>query len=609
MKRKKQNIIAEQGENQFKTAKPKAWIYRPQHEEDIGIDGELEVIKNNISTGDIIKIQVKGTEDPKYIDNNSKISMELSASNAHYFCYELKIPVSIIVADLVNGKTYWCFPQLNEDFKRKVKKVMAQNQQNINIHIPVYNILPDAIVAFEERYYQCAVVLNTNNIIQTPPPEFFERISGVIDYGVVRRDFQNKIDIIKINEIHSFILSNNLVSAYKEIEKIIDNPQTTINTKFAAYVEIESIAGHRIKRHETTDKEYRETRLSVAGRLKSLTQKGPLQLKYFAALLYKTAQLFDLTKHDYSLFVASKVQRGSIDLLIPNFHHQRKIYVERLHRKYIHCMRLTRKCYEVGYYYLLPECSIRIIEAMVLFHLRLKLEELMDAAKRYRETIHNITAINCELATSLKQWDKLFALSLTYIKLVDCNDETEILDAEKLALSQINKIPTTEKRDQFLERFKQIKSNFFRPIEPVAPEEAAKLDIQTFTHLAEAHGIDLDDPEDIIAQTMSFGIKDYNPGRVLKNCQYLYIMLLGGGFVAQLFQLPTAGMKVLHCTRYRYAVQGRSLDMIWEGFERKYCNKCTDRLPHPQDWRWTIEWQQEKDRKFRNPSQPNKQPT
>lgn len=120
--------------------------------------------------------------------------------------------------------------------------------------------------------------------------------------------------------------------------------------------------------------------------------------------------------------------------------------------------------------------------------------------------------------------------------------------------------------------------------------------------MAEAHGIDIDNPRNIVEQTISFGIKDYNPERVLKNCKYLYVTGHGSSLVAKLFQLPTAGKKKLLCTRHKHALVGESLDMIYAEFESNYCRNCVDKLPHPQNWKWTFEWQQEEDRRFRYPA-------
>ncbi len=105
-------------------------------------------------------------------------------------------------------------------------------------------------------------------------------------------------------------------------------------------------------------------------------------------------------------------------------------------------------------------------------------------------------------------------------------------------------------------------------------------------------GIDIDDPRDPVAEIVRIGLEDWNPDRVLRNCQYLFLEIGPSGVPARLLGLFTAGSKAIHCTKFGYARGGVRLDDIYESFHREHCKGCTDCKPHPSDWKYSIEWHQ-----------------
>lgn len=111
--------------------------------------------------------------------------------------------------------------------------------------------------------------------------------------------------------------------------------------------------------------------------------------------------------------------------------------------------------------------------------------------------------------------------------------------------------------------------------------------------MATSMGIDLEDPDDPIAQIVRIGIKDLDPTRILQNCKHLYISLGSIGLPARMLQLCTAGHKTLHCTLHEYNVGNISIDNAYDYMKKNYCSKCKDKSEHPKDWKWSREWQKE----------------
>jgi hypothetical protein len=116
-------------------------------------------------------------------------------------------------------------------------------------------------------------------------------------------------------------------------------------------------------------------------------------------------------------------------------------------------------------------------------------------------------------------------------------------------------------------------------------------EIENHKNMANVFGIELNNDDDEIAQIINLGIKDINPGRVLKNCVHLFVMLRPGGKVSEWMNLPSAGMKILICTKHKYRWESMSLDRLYNIFEIEHCKKCSDKQSHPDDWKWSRDWQ------------------
>jgi hypothetical protein len=126
---------------------------------------------------------------------------------------------------------------------------------------------------------------------------------------------------------------------------------------------------------------------------------------------------------------------------------------------------------------------------------------------------------------------------------------------------------------------------------PVAMEQ------QIYRNMANALGYDLGDVNNPVSEMVRIGIDDFDPTRVLQDCEHMFLTLGRQGhtifhsMLAEQLQLPTMGPKVLHCSLHKYTRVGMSLDETYERFRRDYCDKCPDRLPREVGWHYAHEWQ------------------
>jgi hypothetical protein len=164
------------------------------------------------------------------------------------------------------------------------------------------------------------------------------------------------------------------------------------------------------------------------------------------------------------------------------------------------------------------------------------------------------------------------------------------------AKEEAEKIPDDSIRAWALQRIADQPETLGSEVPSTEPISVA-MEQQIYRNMANALGIDLSDANDPIAEMVNVGIADFDPTRVLRNCEQMFVTLGRQGhgmfhlILAQQLQLPTMGPKVVHCSLHKYTRTGMSLDDTYERFRTDYCDKCPDQKPRPQDWQYTHEGQ------------------
>lgn len=130
-------------------------LFREVTERDYGIDALIELFDNEIPTGMIALLQIKGTEKTIVpLKEENSISCSISASNFRY-ALQCNIPVILIYATLSkpNGFYYMRIQDaITEDLR-----VKANNQSSITIRIPETNNAMDnfeGLFDLIREYYQ-----------------------------------------------------------------------------------------------------------------------------------------------------------------------------------------------------------------------------------------------------------------------------------------------------------------------------------------------------------------------------------------------------------------------------------------------------------------------
>lgn len=597
MKRPRQHEIDTAARRQFEQSLPEAWILRPQPD-DYGIDCEVEIFNQHESTGVIFKVQLKGTIAPVLSADGKILRIRLRVPNALYLCHQIDVPVVVVVADLSTARTAWYTPQVDKYLKSRLQSAIESSQKTITLHIPMSNLLPDTTDLLLRAISQSQTVLATRSVIETRVPEFVYRVVGPLDSQEVIRAFQERSDALRIETIDTLLKAGDLDKAKTAIHNIMATPESTVEAKFAALGYGEKIAAAEAP-SGAGKYEFLAARLDIARAMRSLAQKGPARLKYYAAVALKAAELECAVREDFALFLNWRVHQEHGDpfwLAILSF--RRRGAAELVVRRYRHVTRLLNCIVEAEHFSAFPQAAARVIQAMISFHLRLREEGLDKAADAYGTSLVQIADFAFDLATKLHQWEDAALICVSALWLADLQDTAGVRQRVAWTRERILQIKPDAIRDQALLQLEEAEREMLevRPREPT--EDDFEWEYQAYTEMARALGIDLRDASDPIAQIIRQGLEDLNPERVLKNCQHLFVTIESYGLPGEWLKLPTAGSKLLYCTLHGHGIGGMVLDTVYSILQSRYCKKCPNVTPHPDRWRWTRKWQLEQDKKY-----------
>lgn len=592
MDRPIQHEIDDQAKRLFNYKLPKEWVSREQSSGDYGIDYEIEIFRNNKSTGIIFKVQLKGTEHLKLIDDAKLISFSLPLDNARYLLEEVSIPALLIIADIKQEKVYWIDLQSNMEFS-KTYKIAKENEQNsLTIHIPINN-------EFEQKNFDLILgkIEETSNVIYIKAIDkldslSFAKISSEIfevDDAIAK--IKSKEEALYAEKLTQLYSRKEIEKLFEEAEKLYSNLDKSIDLRYLTLqIRQKSIYWLLSNRHITQD-DGQNYILFLAQEMKKLTKKGPFPLKLYALINFYSAIMRKLADHEFALFMNNELHKEEDDYF---WKATLNISRNRLLSKIIHIYNFLFKLLNIA---IIKNEFIVFIEGAALIEMsitpilvRLDHERDIATSEKIKKNLINIFDIAIEISRKFKMFDQLSLSAMSKAMLVNSFGENEKIKAIDELKKLRDEFPDGKDKDLFMQSIEQM--------EKMQTEEQLTEDIRTedeeliYRKMAAALGIDLNNKDDRIAEIINIGLKDLNPERVLKNCQFIFLTLSGGGLPAQWLKLPTAGRKNINCTKHRYMIGGLILDRVYEYFDSEYCSKCPDKLPHTTEWKWTRKWQQ-----------------
>jgi uncharacterized protein DUF4365 len=588
----------------FATSLPANWAIRPQEDqEDYGVDYEIEVINaSDQATGFIFKIQQKGMIKARRVNGGKLIAYSgLERKKLEYYM-SLRIPVAFCVVDITRREVCWQILQGNDAIQQRLNEAAKNKKTGITIHLPTSNLLPATAPLLLRSIRQAMNAITISGVTEMSQAELKSILSSPerlqeIDLGLRMAQFT-----VRSAQTQQLIRENRLKEAVTLNKRAFEDEGDPVESRFFAAMEILRLAAGIVAQDQVDPGNSITGCVALCNELVRLTRRlAPNErLRHYAIFLAHLNRMRLGIYHDIGIVMSRSAQLERIDeytkLTIASAQQHTASTV------LCHLRRLQRRMTELlqnHWFELAFHGWYAATEALGIFLLRLRSDNLSDAAVSITRWLDLIGQPLRIVAEESRNVDAVGLWALNHVRIGFGTESVEqrTLDSRQL----ISKLQTATDRenvsaqlDQMIGLSADIPSSF--PIGPDAeppstPPKDQELE-QMARQMARSLGIDLDNPNDETAKLLRVGLKDYNPERVLRECQHLYVRIDSYGIPAQLMGLPTAGRKEVCCTKHGYRTNAFSLDVGYAHFKEKRCAKCPDSLPHPVGWKWNQKYQQ-----------------
>lgn len=574
---------------------PDHWIFRSQEDqEDYGIDGEIELTNDSDNaTGFIFKAQIKGQKSVSIIENDAIASFSLSVERLKYYMRQIEIPIILVVVDVTTKKIFWKSLQDDLHLASTMEQALKKKQKSVAIHIPVSDMLP-------EKHEELLAAVETNmNWLRVSA---LSRMTLPID-NIIKKSSNNVlVDMLEKSKLLNFhvysetferlLIAGEFDKLFSNATDVLDSATEKLETRFCAGLYIERVYLQKI---DPSSEEYQNLCFNLYVFLIDLVRqnKGAEHLRLYALLLLRSIRLKISVDSDYHYYLSAKTSKNDAmtKWIVDSSRVKVIFHAARDVEKVVH---LVNRIIFSGNKFLLLETLPRVAPKISLFAHRLSLDDMNEQSIYLYKWMKFCIDLSISLAKEIEHenfFAEILVLNATFK--VDTEDAELNLD-ESLKLSK--SIKDEYIRASVTDTISKIKIKIKKNNEDATPAD----ELRFFRHRAKALGFNYDDPKDRVGQIINQGLKDYNPERVLKNCEHLLVFPSGAqGVPAKMVGLPSAAMKWIYCTKMGHAMGGWALDGIYTspieefGFNNQYCKNCKDSSPRAPEWSWSSKWQNE----------------
>lgn len=558
---------------------------------DYGRDFQVEVFRDNKTTGILFNVQLKSTEAPSYSAINDFVSVGLEVPNARYLAIELETPSILVQADVPQKRLFWSAPQIDVVLLSALKT--KTDKQSCTVRVPTRNELPATKDKLLDTVTSLLTMLAARRLTKSDKREFVTATKLMPESAGLKQDFRDKADLLDIMEAQAFSEAGNFDTARDAIQAVLSSRRASIESKFFALLIEEKNERLALRGEERYGTSHVKLVRSTARKLRELTDDGPSELKYYALVAQAAGDFYALTSEDWGLYQNWKIHEKTGDLWWrAELRVMRAALSNRIERKLGQFLRLVRLSEKTPYQSALPLAFLRIIEGGATLINRLELEGLTEAGASVRDVIFRVCKLAAAISAEFDMHNEraravVSAAMLSRNRQADC-----VLWAE----SEAAQISNDASREWAIAMIADQPAT----LGPETPDDAPipmPMEQQVYENMASSIGIDLSNPDDPLSEIVRIGINDLDPTRVLRDCTHIFTTLSRRGhtffhqMLGQQLQLPTMGAKVIHCTLHKYTRVGLSLDETYERFRGDYCDKCPDRQHRPNGWHYTYEWQ------------------
>lgn len=581
---------------------PDHWIFRSQEDqEDYGIDGEIELTNEyDNATGFIFKAQIKGQEAVSIIENGTIVSFNLKLERLRYYMQEVEIPVILIVVDVTTNKIFW--KSLQDDFqlRESMKLALNNSQKSIAIHIPVTNSLPDkheellASVEGNMNWLRASALSRMTSPIET----IIKRSPDILIAEILEKSKRMNFHLFS-EAFERLYVSGKFDTLFDNAKDVLNSATEKVETRFCAGLYIERVYLQKV---DPRSEEYQDLclnlYLSLIGLVRENKAKGHIRL--YSILLLRSIRLKISVDADYHYYLSAKMlENDNLTKWIVDF--SRSQVVLKAAKEVEKVVHLINRIIFSGNKYLLLETLPRIGPKIAIFAHRLSMDGLSEQSNYLYAWMKFCIDLSINISRELEQENFMAEILMFNATFKINSPEANFHLDESFELAKL--IKSESIRLSVTDTIAKINAGIKKCNKDSTPED----ELMFFRERARALGFNYDDPENEMGQIIKQGLKDYNPERVIKDCESLIVFPSSAqGIPARMLGLPSAAMKWVHCIKMGYAIGGWDLDNIYKSpidefcFESQYCRNCEYKKPRPSDWHWNSKWQNEEMQKHKD---------
>lgn len=599
MKRPKSHQIDTQAQRILLSKLPPSWVAREQSP-DYGIDYEIQVFNNDKPAGVWFRIQLKGKENCRETEDSIAISFE--TDTIEYYLSKVPFPVFLIVVLVQKEEIYWLFLQKYANEILKVENPEWMKQDSVTIRIPKTNRYNNNFAEIESEARK-GMVYSHQLIFGVPHWSVSFAVNGAIDdinkFEQERRKHfreQNEIDLLLAVKYHNYENIEKSQKLFIEIFERTKDKDEHVSEHLSSIAGILSFHSLLDEKQNLEVFELSSYGYEIAEKIQNKRFVYFFKGSFLEAIYYKLMTKIRDNNILQRVVDAQDRGTGSLLKLLQSEDYKNLLEISKEYSQNIY------EAIENKEYWVSLDLLARLIQINLFPYWWLITERTKKELSPLLENASNLIEYSLKLAKALGYVEiecEILRHKALLLHLQNRDEFKEILISMKALALEKRLNYYVKLSDDLLHDFNKASpfpegpGDFPKPppIKEIPDEEIDKM----HRMLAKAAGIDLEKDDDI-SEVVKIGLKDRNPERILKNCSNLEVATGHYGLVGEMLALPTAGFKFLFC-KYGGGVEGLSLDSLYEGFKRNHCENCKYYDPMPKDWKWSLSWQQEKDKK------------
>lgn len=567
---------------------PLGWVVNDV-EEDYGIDSNIQIFDQKSPTGAWFHVQLKSSASSNYSTDGSFISQPLSIDHARHFALEMHQPVFLVHANVLSKRIFWYAPQLD---RWLIAVLNSTRAEGVTVRILTRQELPGSATVLLATLETTYLALSNRRLTSASNDSFAESIKHLPDQQKFYRAFQEKSDTLRLKKIGELLQQRKLKEARPRAEAVLADPDSAVEIKFWARVQLEGIESTEAVHGGKPQSELPKIAIANAKALQTLTSSGPNYLKFYALIARSAAELYQLVHENLGLYMAFRQhhENGGQPMMSLGLYARRSAFTKRIVYKYNQCLRLVRYSTNYSDRWMLGRALTKVVNAIAPYLITLNSEKNLEAELAIGHSALQI----CKVAVRIcEETGDSPGVVLSILSAMTTTHSTHS-EAYRWASRVAAPLSDVEVRNDAMRMMERTVRRWKG--EAVEGDYRGNIAWQIYQNIASALGIDLTDEKNPIVRGLRIAAKDDSPERVLQTCEHIVESRGAPGPVAraieQLFNTGTAGSKVVHCSIHDFHVEGREMDVAYAEFKKTYCDSCPDRKPRPQGWRYTDEERQ-----------------